>query len=395
MSSRFLVVSSLWLVFFVNGAVLSSWAPRIPEVKDRLALSDSEFGLALLGIALGSVPAMLLITRLLRRASDIAVCSGAVLLFPAALPLIDLTTNLAGLTAVLMLLGAVSGALDVAMNALAVRLQEKWGARILGRLHGAFSLGVLAGTAGAAVAIRLGASVGTHFAAVSVALLAASTVASVILHTRAPRQERVSTPPSASTRESHQKSALGLHFYSKLLLAGGIIAIGAFLLEGMLTDWSALLLRRDFHADPALAASVLSMFSIAMFISRSISDTIMHRVRERTFLLFTAIIIALTIPATCATGSVPLVMAGIVVTGFFVGPLFPLALARGGRTAPQHLAEVAAALSIIGYAAHLGGPPLIGFAAEHTSLTFTVAAAVIIVAVVLVSFRKAPETETA
>ena len=29
----------LWLVFFVNGAVLSSWAPRIPEVKDRLALA--------------------------------------------------------------------------------------------------------------------------------------------------------------------------------------------------------------------------------------------------------------------------------------------------------------------------------------------------------------------
>lgn len=240
MSSRFLVVSSLWLVFFVNGAVLSSWAPRIPEVKDRLALSDSEFGLALFGIALGSVPAMLLVTRLLRRASDIAVCSGAALLFPAALPL-----------------------------------------------------------------------------------------------------------------------------------------------------------RRDFYADPTLAASVLSMFSVAMFISRSISDTIMHRVCESTFLLFTAIIIAMIIPAACATGSVPLVMAGIVVTGFFVGPLFPLALARGGRAAPQHLAEVAAALSIIGYAAHLGGLPLIGFAAEHTSLTFTVASAVIIVAVVLVSVRKAPETETA
>ena len=108
----------------------------------------------------------------------------------------------------------------------------------------------------------------------------------------------------------------------------------------------------------------------------------MHRVRESTFLLFTAIIIALTIPATCATGSVPLVMAGIVVTGFFVGPLFPLALARGGRVAPKHLAEVAAALSIIGYAA-------------HTSLTFAVAAAVVIVAVALVSVRKAPETETA
>lgn len=168
--------------------------PVFPNQKDRLALSDSEFGLALLGIALGSVPAMLLITCLLRRVSDIAVCSSATLLFPTALPLINLTTNLAGLTAVLMLLGAASGALDVAMNTLAVRLQEEWQARILGRLHGAFSLGVLAGTAGAAVAIRLGASVGTHFAVGSVALLAALTVASVILYTRAPRQERVSTP---------------------------------------------------------------------------------------------------------------------------------------------------------------------------------------------------------
>jgi len=37
---------------------------------------------------------------------------------------------------------------------------------------------------------------------------------------------------------------------------------------------------------------------------------------------------------------------------------------------------------------------LIGFAAEHTSLTFTVTA-VVIVAVALVSVRKAPETETA
>lgn len=51
-----------------------------------------------------------------------------------------------------------------------------------------------------------------------------------VLSSWAPRQERVSTPPSASIREPHQESALGLHFYSKLLLAGGIIAIGAFLL---------------------------------------------------------------------------------------------------------------------------------------------------------------------
>ena len=57
----------------------------------------------------------------------------------------------------------------------------------------------------------------------------------VVLSSWAPRQERVSTPPPASIREPRQESALGLHFYSKLLL------------EGMLTDWSALLLRCHVH----------------------------------------------------------------------------------------------------------------------------------------------------
>lgn len=47
----------LWTVFFINWTVLSSWAPRIPEVKDLLGLSDSELGIALFGIAAGSVPA--------------------------------------------------------------------------------------------------------------------------------------------------------------------------------------------------------------------------------------------------------------------------------------------------------------------------------------------------
>ena len=60
----------LWLVFFVNGAVLSSWAPRIPEVKDRLALSDPALGAALFGVAAGSLPALFLTDRLLRRVDD-------------------------------------------------------------------------------------------------------------------------------------------------------------------------------------------------------------------------------------------------------------------------------------------------------------------------------------
>ncbi|OZF47725.1 hypothetical protein CH293_19510 [Rhodococcus sp. 14-2470-1b] len=47
---------ALWIVFFVNGAVLASWAPRIPQVKSELSLTDGQMGWALLGVAAGSVP---------------------------------------------------------------------------------------------------------------------------------------------------------------------------------------------------------------------------------------------------------------------------------------------------------------------------------------------------
>ncbi|WP_127842332.1 hypothetical protein [Actinomyces wuliandei] len=249
---------------------------------------------------------MLVTARLLGRVSDVAVCAVAALLFPAALPLIDVVTALPGLMAVLMLLGAASGCLDIAMNTLAVRLQALWRTRVLGRLHGAYSLGVLAATAAAAVATYLGLSVGRHFAAVSATLLLAAASASVVLLTRAPR--------TAPTRSSSQDPAgsvstgpwipgpprRGRLAVPGLTLGVGVIAVGGFLLEGLLTDWSALLLRRDLGAQPALAASVLSMFSVAMFVSRSLSDALLRRVEEATLLRAAAVLLALAV--VVATG---------------------------------------------------------------------------------------------
>src|SRR3546814_10702981 len=46
------------VVFFVNGFLMASWVPHVPEAKDRLDLNDATLGLALLGMALGAVAAM-------------------------------------------------------------------------------------------------------------------------------------------------------------------------------------------------------------------------------------------------------------------------------------------------------------------------------------------------
>src|SRR5256885_16856173 len=41
--------------FAANGALFGAWAPRIPEVKSDLGLSSGALGVALLGLAVGSL----------------------------------------------------------------------------------------------------------------------------------------------------------------------------------------------------------------------------------------------------------------------------------------------------------------------------------------------------
>jgi hypothetical protein len=46
------------VIFFMNGAVLASWVPHIPEVKALHGLSDGTLGVVLLALAAGAILAM-------------------------------------------------------------------------------------------------------------------------------------------------------------------------------------------------------------------------------------------------------------------------------------------------------------------------------------------------
>ena len=386
-----LVLPSLWLVFFANGAVLASWAPRIPDVVARLGLADAELGVALLGIALGSIPTMLLTARWVRSGGALAPCVITAVAFPLALPLISSAGDLSWLVAILVLLGALSGGLDVSMNTLGIQLQPVLGVRVIGRLQGAYSLGVLAGTAGAALALRAGLPIGSHFALVSLALCTASLAASAILLAAVPRAlpggrpsaqaggllpaEDGASPPDARRRP-------------KLTVPLLVLAIGGFLVEGLVNDWSPLLLRRELGASPDAAAAALGLFSAAMAFSRTISDGLFRRIRESSFLLVAGGALAVVTAAAVAAGGQAVATAALGVIGLCIGPLFPLALARGGRAAPGRAAETTARLSIVGYAAHLGGPPTIGFLAEHAGLQATFLTVLALTAVALLGIAR-------
>ncbi|WP_433873052.1 MFS transporter [Saccharopolyspora sp. CA-218241] len=346
------VPRALRLVFFLNGAVLSSWAPRIPAVKADLALSDLALGAALLGVAAGSVPTLLLTGRLLRSVPAHLLCRASALVFAAGLPLIAAAGDVVGLAVVLVLLGAASGMLDVAMNAAAVEFERRHRVVALPGLHAAYSLGVLGGAGtGAAVAGTL--PVAAHLLLVAAVLLGALAVAWRRLPEHAPG------PAGGPERGGVEGGA-----HPGWRLIG--VALCALLLEGLLTDWSAVLLAEEFGAPASLAGFGVVVFSGAMAVSRGLVGRVVRRAGPVVVARWAAGALLVAVPIGVAQPSPVVLVGALALAGVGCGPLFPLALSAAG--ARGAVGGAAATVTAWGYLAHLGGPPLTGFAAEHLGL---------------------------
>ncbi|EWC62372.1 Membrane protein mosC [Actinokineospora spheciospongiae] len=359
-------VAGLWLVFFLNGAVLASWAPRIPEVKSDLGLSDAALGVALFGVAAGSVPALLGTGWLLRFTSARLLCVLSGALFAGFLPLIAAARGVLGLALVLVLLGAASGCLDVAMNTAGIEFQQRSPDRpsVISRLHGGYSLGVLFGAAGGALATGAGVGVFAHFTAVAGVLLVLLAVAAPALpHT-----------PVVEPAQEVAPAVSPLRGIAAIPLAIAAIAVSGLLVEGMVTDWSALLVARDFAGGVSLGSTAVVAFSVAMFVSRSVGDALVVRFGRRAVLRWSAGAVAVALAVGLAQPSAVGAFAAVAFVGLALGPVFPLSMTAAADRVPHSVATAAAGVSAVGYLAYLAGPPLIGVVAEAVGLVPTVAA---------------------
>jgi len=167
-------------VFFANGAALGSWVPHIPDAKHALGLTHGLLGLALLGMAAGSLLGLPLSGVLTARYGSRKTTTAAILAMLLATPLPILASGPPLFAIALGLLGMANGAVDVAMNTQAIAVQDRYGRAIMSGFHGLFSIGGLAGAAAAALAMSAGVVAASHLLA-SIAVLLLPTFAAIAL----------------------------------------------------------------------------------------------------------------------------------------------------------------------------------------------------------------------
>ena len=133
-----------------------SWAACLPAIQHATDASDAQLGLALLCVAVASLPAMLAAGRLADLfGGRLVPVSLAVFGVATAFP--GLATSLPELYASLAFVGIGTGLLDVAINAQAATIEARHRVRVMDGLHAAFSVGVLCGSVGAGLLRHAGA----------------------------------------------------------------------------------------------------------------------------------------------------------------------------------------------------------------------------------------------
>lgn len=340
-------------VFFVNGAVLGNWGPRIPAIAADLSLDAATLGLALAGMGTGGLLATPLAALALRARGSRSTTVASATLLSVAIVLPALAGTWWSLGLALAVLGAADGVMDVAMNAQGVLVEKRRGRSIMNRLHAGWSAGAVTGGLIGAGAAALAVPVGVHFAVVAAVLLALTALTARHLEPDTghrepdspdrPGQPDLAGPPRRSVLPSRSGPA------AALALLGALVFVSS-LVEDLPQSWGALY-ATDLGATPGPAGLTVVAFSTAMFIGRLVGDAVVDRAGRHRVLIGGSVAIASAFLAAPWVTSPTLAVVMFAVAGLGAAPIFPAVFGMAGR-----LPGIAAgtALSVVSLVARIG-----------------------------------------
>lgn len=339
------------VAFLVNGLVLASWAPRIPQVRSALGLTNARLGLTLaavpVGAALGAFAAPALADRVGSRGATLG--AGAVLATAAAA--IGWAPDAAVLALVLGVAGAADGAMDAAMNDHGAALEGALDRPLLNGLHAWWSVGAaLAGVSGAVAASR-GLAVTTHLAAVAA-------VAVALLAWAGTRMLGLPSAAAAAPGDPRR----GLRVVGMVLVVATVLAA---VVEEVPGDWAAVYVADHLGGGAGTAGAAFAAFAILMAVTRAVADRAVARLgRART--AATGAVAAAGGLALAALAPAPSVaVVGFGVTGVGAAVVFPYLFGTAARAAG---AWGTALVSVVARVGFLAAPVVIGLGADAAGL---------------------------
>lgn len=365
--------AAISVYFFFLGMVFSTWASRIPDVKDRFSLSEAELGGILFMLPLGALAALPASGWLVQRWGSRKVSAVVLVLYGFFLFTTGISGNLEVLSVSLFLFGMLGNLGNIAMNAQGLAIQQIMGKTILSSLHAMWGLGAFAAAAVSGWMMHLDIEVGAHFAWIGAFASASALLFYFFL-----------VPDPAATGEKQQVFVLP----GRGLFLLGLICFCVAMSEGAMADWSSLYYRQVIHAMHTSSTAGYTAFALCMTMGRFAGDRLLQflthaqLLRINGLLILSGIFLALVFPVKWV------VISGFALVGLGVSSVFPIVYMLAVKSKSMSPSASLAAVSSVGFTGFLLGPPMIGFVAEETGLRMSLwIIAVLGLLIILLAFR--------
>ena len=247
------------------GLFWGAWGAALPQIQSHAGATDAQLGLALLCIGAGALVSMRPAGALVDRLGP-GVTSVVVALFAGSALLPAVAASPHALAGSLLVLGALSGAVDVAINAEAAH-SEAEGHPAMNLAHAVFSASVVGASVLVGVLRTLGANALAVLGTVAVLLLV---IGAALTRIRVARVAAASEPERLPL----------LHIPRPLLVLGALAAI-AYLVENAWQSWSAVFLESSLGAAAGIAALGPALFGASAAAGRLGGHALAGRVSDR------------------------------------------------------------------------------------------------------------------
>jgi MFS family permease len=354
------------VLFFANGFTFSNVAPRYPEIKSDLSLSNAALGTAIAAMPLGALVLGLAAGPLIRRFGSAWTAVASQALAGVNILLVGTAPSYAWLCTGIFIAGVLDAITDVAMNAHGLRVQRRYGRSILNAFHGLWSVGAVTGGLTGAAAAQAGVSLAVHLAVVGALVMAASLVASRFL---LPGPDNAEKPPAADgeTPVGSRRAWLRRPVLVAFAVLGLMTAVTA-IVEDAPGAWGANYLQNELDTTPFVGGLAFIALQSAQTIGRLLGDRVVQRFGDRTTARVGALLVMTGTGTALLWPTVPTTVAGFALAGFGIATLWPAAFHAADEVpglSPGAGITVAAFLGRIGF---LTGPPLIGVVADASSI---------------------------
>ena len=345
--------------FFIQGLTFSSWASRIPDIKNKLQLSNGAWGAVLFGLPAGQFTAMALSGYLVSKYGSKKILSIASLLYPAILLLLGSANSTWALVAALFVFGICGNLCNIAVNTQGVGVEKIYGRSIMASFHGLWSL---AGFTGGFISFMIADFIPplTHFIIIYfIAFLLMISARNIIL-----------------PRDVNRSSINGTKIFvrpDRYIILLGFIGFACMICEGTMFDWSGIYFNNVVNAPQQLIIMGYVAFMCTMAGGRFTADWLVMRygviriLKMSGVFIFSGMMLAVLLP-NIVTATI-----GFLLVGIGVSSVVPMVYSLAGKSKKMLPGVALSAVSSISFLGFLIGPPIIGFIAQASSLRWSFA----------------------